>query len=396
MRFLSLPPSLSALALLLLNYTAPTYAKPYPRDYLDERDATSLQNSTELVKRCDGTPCGWSGQLCCTGGQTCYTDSNNQAQCGDGSAATVTGAAAASGSGDSGSWVLSTTTWTETDAVTHTATFSSFLGGAAPTAQATGTGGGAPTCDYAANESPCGDICCASGQYCYTSGQCKDAGNGGYTTLAGGGTTAAGPASPPTRPTTISNSLTTQTISPTVTTGFQTPVPTGANVTVTGSQSSGGGLSGGAIAGIVIGVLLGLALLALLCFCCIVRGLWGLFLGLFGGRRRDKRRRVEETYVEEIHRHGSQSGGRVWYGDRPARPSRAGSEKKSGWRSWAPVAGVVGALGLGLAGKRQFDKRKRREEKSDISSSYYSYDYTTETSKSIPTLRGGRERKLTR
>ncbi|KAF2103179.1 hypothetical protein NA57DRAFT_52709 [Rhizodiscina lignyota] len=385
MRFNSLPPALSCLALILLTSTAPTSATPYPKDYLDERDATSLQNST-IAKRCDN-PCGWSGQLCCDAGQTCYTDSSNQAQCGDGSAsgATVT-QAATSAAGDSGYWQYYTSTWVDTALITTTAVYSSFVSQASATAEATGSSQ-SPSCDYAANESPCGSICCASGQYCFTSGQCEDAGNGGYTTTAVvAGTTA----SPPTRPTTISNSLTTETISPTTTVPFQTPVATGANVTVTGAQASsgGGGLSGGAIAGIVIGVIVGLILLALLCFCCIAKGLWDLFTGIIFGRRREQRRRTEEVFVEEHYHHGSASGGggRVWYGDRPSRPSRANSPKRGGWGGWGTVAAGLGALGVGLAGKRALDKRKvRREEKSDISSSYYSYDYTSESSPSSVT-----------
>ena len=117
-------------------------------------------------------PCGWSGQLCCTGGSACYTDSNNQAQCTSATKSTT------------GYWKYWTSSWveteTETDVITRYSTGSSWCGDGSSTAAA---GGGiitsswvAPStttsysatatvsCNWDKQASSCGSICGASEQ----------------------------------------------------------------------------------------------------------------------------------------------------------------------------------------------------------------------------------------
>ncbi|MGI4850617.1 MAG: hypothetical protein ACRYGR_01570, partial [Janthinobacterium lividum] len=272
-----------------------------------------------------------------------------------------------------------TTTYVQTDLETITSVASSYIGAAATTAWVAATTTAAPTCNYNDNESSCGSICCASGQYCVVSGQCAAADSGesseavSYTTYM---TTISGstvPYSAPLRPTSSTLVVQTATASPTTTEAFLAPVATGANITLTPTQAeSSHGLSGGAIAGIVIGVLLGLALLFLICFYCCIKGLLDGLLALLGLRSK-KRRTTETEYVEEYHRHSDgRGGGRTWYGSKPGRVERR-EEKKSGGFSnllgvGAGLAGLAAVLGL----KRRHD-RKNSEKYSDYSSSYGSY-----------------------
>lgn len=383
MRLLRAPSTLfCAVALVLASN--PTAAKPYPRELAVDVDAdvdiTELQN-TSLARRC-ANPCGWQGQLCCAANQVCYTDSNNQAQCGAASvgALTVTQAATVAG----GYWQYYTTTYVETDLVTRTTIVSSYCPPVATVAATVTASAAAVKCNYALNESPCGTICCASGQYCYAANQCAAAGAGSSENYAKSfttPTTVTTPYSAPLRPTTGTLVVITATVSPTTTVPFQTPVATGANVTLTGTQAqTSGGLSGGAIAGIVIGVILGILLLLLLCLYFCFRGA----IGLFGGGKGKKRRRTETEYVEEYHHHsgGGSGGGRRWYGDRPSRPPPPPPPKKSsGIGGAAGVAAGLAALWALLGVKRKHD---RRQEKSDYtgSTASYSYDYTTSTSES--------------
>ncbi|KAF2671932.1 hypothetical protein BT63DRAFT_422446 [Microthyrium microscopicum] len=325
-------------------------------------------NATHLeLKRQCANPCGYYGQLCCATGQTCTTDANNQAQCAGGAAATT----------GSGAWQLYTSTYVQTNAVTITSVYSSWI------PSSTGA-----ACNYAANESPCGGICCKSGFYCYASGTCAAAGNGGFTT------TGVVVGTVPARPTTISGVVVTQTISPTTTMAFQTPVTTGAtNGTIVGQKH---GLSGGAIAGIVIGTLLGIALLFFLCacFCCFeaFRGLFALF-GI-GKNRKDRRRTstvVEEDEYIRHHRHGNSAmmgaaaGGRRWHGsrrsssDRYSRRSRPPPPKKSGGGGWmtALAAGAGTAALAGIFSRKKTEKRTEKSESGYTGSSYdYSYSYS--------------------
>ena len=198
-------------------------------------------------------PCGWSGQLCCASDEACYTDASAQAQCSK-TAATVTSAPASS----SGYWQYYTTVYTQTDLVTVTSIYSSSWY-ATSTGWAAATSTASASCDYTQNESACGDICCASDQYCYASGQCKaaaGAGSSGYYSTYYSSTQSYSAALRPTSSTVV---VVTATNSPTTTVPFVAPVATGANITLTSAASSNsGGLSGGAIAGIVSGVLFGL------------------------------------------------------------------------------------------------------------------------------------------
>jgi len=351
MRFLEAPSTLLTSAALLLSFASLSVAKPYPIEAFSD-----LQNSTEsehLEARC-ANPCGYYGQLCCAVGQSCYTDSNNQAQCGG----PVTAAATA----NAGGWVYYTSTWVETNYVTRTAVYSSYVGvsvAATPTA--------ASCSQY--NQSPCGSICCDSGYYCLTSGTCAYAGGGSsggvyYSTLA---------PSAPLRPTSSTLIVVTATGTPTTTVPFQTPIATGANATITSSQQTGGnGLSGGAIAGIVIGVLVGILLLTLLCLFCCARAIFDTVLAIFG-LGRNRRRVHEETYIEE-HHHSSGTGGRRWYGNRPSRPA---SPARTGGRfgNALGIGALLGGLAIALGLKRRHDRR--HDEKSNTVSSYSYSDYTS-------------------
>ncbi|RMY70045.1 hypothetical protein D0863_06060 [Hortaea werneckii] len=343
----------------------------------------------ELFARwdCGGELCGYNSQLCCGAGSTCYTDAQTQAQCGAAGGATTKAA--------DGSWAYYTSTYVETDLVTKTTVYSSWIAGQSSAATTWASASATPTsdsCDYNKNESPCGNVCCGSDEYCYVAGTCKPA--------AGGVTSSGATASAPIRGTSSSLVQVTETASPSTTVPFVAPVATGANITLTENQSGGGGgLSGGEIAGIVIGVLAGLFLLGLLIFYCCLRGLWAVFCG---GRNRRRSRRTHEIdeYERHSHHHGGRGsrygggaaaagGGRTWYGaPKPAR-SRYSDDSRhrrggGGWRKealglGAGLAGLWAILGL----KRKRDNRRNNDEKyTDYGS--YSSDYYTSSSKSIP------------
>ncbi|KAF1350611.1 hypothetical protein EJ07DRAFT_159536 [Lizonia empirigonia] len=333
------------LTLALLALTASAAAKPYP---VHDEALLQLHNATQLSRRaaCDGVSCGWDNWLCCPAGSTCETDASNQAQCGTASATT-------------GGWVYFTTTYVETvGAVTVTSVGSSQLAGAATTA----------ACGN--SQSPCGSVCCDSGLYCKASGTCALIAGG-----SSGGVVPTVSASAPVRPTSSTLIVITYTGTPTTTVPFQTPIPTGANGSLTETTASSG-LSGGAIAGIVIGVLLGILLLLLLCLFCCARALFDTLLGILGlGGRNRKHTHEETTYISSHH---SGAGGGRWYGSRPARP---GAEKKSGLGKGMGMAAALGRLALALGLKRG---KERRDDKSTTvsGSSYYYSDYTSSSSAS--------------
>lgn len=350
MRFFSAPSAVLGLAAVACLPSA--LAKPYPVHIEELRE---LHNATQLERRSCGagtTACGYYGTLCCPPG-TCYTDSNNQAQCG------TTG-------GNSGQWQFSTKTWVETvGLVTYTSVTSYYVSAAAqPTATCGGT------------QSPCGSICCDSGYYCKSSSPPQCAAIGGGTS---GGIYPSSPLTPsaPLRPTNSGVVIVTYTGTPTATVPFQTPIPTGATGGLQ-QTTQHHGLSGGAIAGIVIGVIFAILLLLLLCLFCCARALFDTILAIFGlGKKR--RHTHEETYIEE-RRHSAggsaAAGGGRWYGQ--SRPSRPASEKKSGVGRGLGMAAVLGGLALALGLKRRHDKK---DDKSTVvsGSSYYYSDYTSES-----------------
>lgn len=313
-------------------------------------------------------PCGWAGQLCCGANQYCYTDSSDQAQCGD--SATTT--AAATGTGY---WTVWTSTYVQTDLLTITSIGSSYI----PTATASAS------CNYAANESPCGSICCAANQYCAASGQCAAAANpsssGVYaSSWAASPTTNA--FSAPLRPT-ASTLVTVTGGAATTTEGFLSPVATGANSTLVMATHSSG-LSGGAIAGIVIGTLIGLALLLCACFFLCIRGLLDWLLACLGFGRRtepEKKRVVEEEYVST--RRGSRRGGGGTYYDRPSRVERRSERRSSsGVKEAVGIAAALGGLATLLGLKRARDRRKERGVAEEDKRTYYSEDVSQITSES--------------
>jgi hypothetical protein len=142
------------------------------------------------------------------------------------------------------------------------------------------------------------------------------------------------------------------------------------------NTDTGGGLSPGAIAGIVIGTLVGIGLLILLCFCCIVRGIWG---ALFG-KDKKKKERIDVYEEEHYSRHGShvpssrysrRDNHSSWYGDRPPKEKSSGK----GWLGLTAAAGTILAL-LSLSK----DKKKPKKKPATVySNSAYSYSGTGTT-----------------
>lgn len=335
----------------------------------------SLQNSS-LARRCEN-PCGYYGQVCCAWNQPCYTDSNNEAQCG---AATT-----AIPAGTSGYWQLYTTVFIETDTEKHTTTkvYSSFIPSpAGPTTPVSTETIVEAKCNWNAGESTCGNICCPAGQYCVVDGQCS----GNTRTVTKTASQTPTPA-PPLRPTSSGISTITQTFATTTTVPFLAPMSTGqtVNITDTGSTGSSSSLSGGAIAGIVIAVIVGILLLLLLCAFFCFKAIWDSILAIFG---LGKHRRRETIIEESIHR--SSRGDREWYGDRPSRVEKVETKRSY----WAPMTAGLGGLATALGMKQRNERKKRRvvEEKDvysvedDVS---YSRDSRTfsEESESIGGLR---------
>ncbi|KAF2645605.1 hypothetical protein P280DRAFT_486736 [Massarina eburnea CBS 473.64] len=343
-------------------------AKPYPHP-IHMEEARQLHNTSQLERRIEcaanQTPCGENGgYTCCNSGETCGSNSLNQAVCNSG--------------GDSGQW--SFTTIITTGVVTRTTVLSSLIGGVA-TPQ--------PTAACGSSQSSCGSVCCDSGYWCPSLGVCK---------LAGGPTPGlSGTINPsaPLRPTSSTLIVITATGSPTATVPFSTPIATGASGGAVETQAGGGGLSGGAIAGIVIGVLAGIALLLLLCFYCCAKSVFDSLLALIGLGGKKRRRHEESTYVEEHHRHGSSAaaggaaGGRRWYGQGssgpgPSRPSRPPMKEKTSGGG----GGMLG-IGAGLAGlaavlgmRRKHDQRHDDKSTTVSGYSYYTSDYTSTSSAS--------------
>lgn len=367
MRLSQKPPTLFSLLAVILSSSHTVRANPVPAGniLLEARNAS-------IQARCVGTPCGYSGQLCCAEGQTCFTDSNNEAQCGTG------GTLGTPQNNDAnGQWQLYTTTYVETDLVTRTSTYSSYIDAASSVIIApTQNLAPAPTitsCHTEIEEIPCGGICCAKWQYCQYQGQCVAVDGSGGDVSSSYLNSVTGSAF--IRPTSNGVETVTSTGSATTTVPFQRPTSTsGGSTAGMEATTTNNGLSKGAIAGIVIGVLLALALLFLLCAFYCFKGILDGFLGLLGIG--PKKRRREETYIEErhsTHHGGSGGGGRTWFGT--TRPNRVDRPKKSGGvGGFAAVASGLTALAIFLGLRR----KNRRDKNSYGSGSMYSYsDYTS-------------------
>ena len=368
MRLHDLPSTLLYLITLISHTTQPVAAAVVP----SEEALQQYYNTTLLEKRCS-SPCGYYGQLCCQSDEYCYTDANNEAQCGQKSESTVYQSVQQSTTAN-GQWSVYTTTYVQTDFQTVTTTYSSFY---PVTTQAPST----MKCSYSNGETSCGNCCCQSGQICAAYGQCV-AGSSNYLQTV---TVTTGTPIVPLRPTsgtiltitesgTLSGTITTtQTFLPAASTGSSGTIIAGHTVTTSH------GLSGGAIAGIVIGVIVGLILLFLLCACLCVKSLWDGLLSILGIRNR-RRRTTETEYIEE--RRSRRHGG--WFGAGPGRGSRTDvvveeKDRRSGggFGGIAAVGAALGGLALLLGLKRRRDRR-REEDKSSVSyDSYYSSEYTS-------------------
>ncbi|KAL8673239.1 MAG: hypothetical protein Q9168_002351, partial [Polycauliona sp. 1 TL-2023] len=372
---LSSPPTLLSLLGVLLTSSHTAHAKPYVR-------RLQLDLPKALEKRCDN-PCGSESQYCCTATETCVTSGWPPiAQCvpGTGSSPNVGAVQQPQQAAGNGQYQLVTTTWTETDLLLRTSTYSIPL--ASPTQQQA-TVATPLSCDSSNGESPCGTLCCAVGQYCAMPGQCAASAGGAvgdvssfyYNSVT---------ATDFVRPTSNTVQTVTSTGSATATVPFQSAGPTQGGATQDGAtagmttSTTNNGLTGGQIAGIVIGVLLGILLLLLICAFCCFRGIYDGFLAIFGlGKKR--RRQETTTYIEERHSHhtggASRPAGRTWWGaNRPARPAK----KDSGLGGAGAVAAGLGTLAVILGLKRRRDRKDKESYGSRSSYSYGSYTGTSE------------------
>ena len=156
MRFHLTPQPLLHLLTTILLAPRPAAANPRP--------AASVQNGfeyNELFARydCGGQVCGYSSQLCCPAGSACSTNYLDQAVCNSGSGYASASAAPAQSSAGGGYWTYITTTTVMTNYETITTVYSSWCG---PSVSAVASA--SQRCNYALNESPCGDLCCAWNQ----------------------------------------------------------------------------------------------------------------------------------------------------------------------------------------------------------------------------------------
>jgi len=376
MRLFQAPPALLSSVALLLAYSRPSRAASDRAEIVldSENPGLQLQIST-LAKRwaeCPSGACGDAQTYCCNtnAGSYCYTDANSVATClTSGWAAQTTPAATLATATGNGYYTYWTSTTVETDTITKTYVYSSWV---PITTQV-----GVESCpmDWAGMTTPCGGICCETNQYC-NFGTCTS--NSGVYTVTGASATAG------TRGTSVTGVIVTSTISPTVTTAFGTPVPAASgNVTMIPTAPSH--LSGGAIAGIVIGVIAGIILLLLICLVCCLRAGIDSILALLGLRNRRRRRgRVveEEEIIERRRRRSGTTDSRRWYGasaeGRPARTTTSVTRieeqrrRTGGLGGLAAVTAGLGGLALALGLKRRADERKRRrDDKSETESSYY-------------------------
>lgn len=354
-------PTTGRLFLLLGATAAIVSASPVPRNAVNEL------GFSYLFQRDCAVSCGSDKQFCCNSNEVCTTLAGNVATC------TAAG----------GSYGGYTTTWTETRTFTSTV-MTHWNPAPAPTP-------GVDCKPQSPDQEACGSICCAGWQTCAFKGQCSSrpgyqepstvviTSNGVVTTRYSapyrvtGTTTVVGSGARTDQP---SNTATTTTSS-----ASSTSTSDGENIGADGSNKggTGGGLSGGAIAGIVIGTLAGVALLMLLCFCCIARGIWNAIFGR-------KKERTEKVYIDEevkVSRHGSRAPSAYsrrdrhsgWVGGRPTSVSDR-REKKSGGKWWLGLAGAAATM-LALLNFRKKDKPARRPQSSRYTDSSYTYSDAT-------------------
>ncbi|KAG7128792.1 hypothetical protein HYQ44_014846 [Verticillium longisporum] len=362
---LAAPPAMLLATLAFLSAPSRVAAHPYP---LQNTNSNNYDAGFRFIMPRDCVQrCGSDGQYCCGSGEVCFTSAN------------IAGCSGGAG----GNYGIYTTTWTETKTFTSTVT-TPFP--AAPTVEHGGGVGGSGVCvPQAEGETSCGSICCAAWQQCASEekSQCEQRpgfGGGIITTTVtdGSGQTITTRYSAPYRvtSTTFTNSAGSATSTGVVGTG--TAIPNEGDNGEDGG-TGGGGLSAGAIAGIVIGTLAGIALLILICFCCIARGLWALLCG--GKKKKDDRRRERTEVYEEHYRGGSRMPSTHsrrdrhtgWFGGRPASASaRRDPEKdRSSGAKWLGLGAGAATL-LALLNLRK-DKKPARKARSRYTDSYYSY-----------------------
>ncbi|KAL7788630.1 hypothetical protein V8C37DRAFT_388022 [Trichoderma ceciliae] len=364
----------------LLATAAIVSAGPFPRG-----NAGDLAYSYLLQRDvCDGTPCGSTSQYCCDSTELCTTLSGNVATCLAGYGAY-------------------TSTWTETR--TFTTTFFTHWA-PVPTPSA-----GVDCVPQDSQQEACGAICCAGWQTCAFAGQCSA--KPGYAEptpvviITNGMTTTQ--FSAPYR-VTGTTTITTQVVQTGTGAGADTATATdtGASATSTsdgeaigaGSKTTnGGGLSPGAIAGIVIGTIAGVALLLLLCFCCIARGLWA---AIFGRKRSGDSSVREEEVIEERYSKGGSASAysrRDRHGGWFAGSSRPGAstvvtdrreKRKSSGGCWAWLG--IGAVAATLFTLLNLKKDKRPNSRKTPSRYSGSYSYSEGTSNTVSSSSGQRSR----
>ncbi|POS86777.1 hypothetical protein EPUL_001532, partial [Erysiphe pulchra] len=203
-------------------------AGPYPKDDLHDTGYSYLQDRSCV------SYCGAQNQYCCAAGEACYTNQANIAYC-------------SVGSGDVwGGYAVYTTTYTETNLILRTSTYTSSWVIATSTCQPDPAITQSPVCTSSLGQSSCGSICCAKDQRCAFENSCT-----AYTATGDESTTQTTYYAP-FRPT----SGDTSTQSATTTVPFQPPATASGSIFPTLPLNDNPRLSGGAIAGIVIGALL--------------------------------------------------------------------------------------------------------------------------------------------
>lgn len=218
-------------------------AGPYPKDDLHDT------GYSYLLDRSCASYCGAQNQYCCAAGEACFTNQANIAYCSVGSGDVWDG------------YAVYTTTYTETNLVLRTSTYTSSWVVATSTWQPDPAVTQAPICTSSLGESSCGSICCANDQRCAHANSCT-----AYTATDDQSPTQT-TFSAPFRPT--SGHKSTETATTTV--PFQPPATASGSIFPTLPLNENHGLSGGAIAGIVIGSLVGISMLLLCCGCCVMK-----------------------------------------------------------------------------------------------------------------------------